>query len=109
MNLVNSLTLQFRPPAGVRKRRDGDSSPNLDIKVNLKGDIPADADTSSVGASVANEVGDACTEGVKNYDGDFLDETAVPTVSEPDIANKCDLRVSQQICSVEQQGISVSI
>ena len=32
----------------------------------------------------------------------------MPTISDPDIADKCDLRVSQQICAVDQQGISVS-
>ena len=69
--------------------------------------VVVDADPADVGGAVAAEAGDAVTDGVSNYDGDFLDETAVPEVSEPLIAGVCTLTAATQICEVDQQGIKV--
>ena len=36
-----------------------------------------------------------------------MDETATPTVSEPDIADECDIRVAEHICEPGRIGISI--
>lgn len=79
----------------------------MDIKIKLEGEVPADASTDDVGAAVAGECGDAVTDGVSAYEGEFLDETVPPEVSEPDIASDCSVRVAQHICEADQQGIQV--
>ena len=79
----------------------------MDIKVKLIGEVAADAPTDDAGAAVAGACGAAITEGVSAYDGDFLDETVAPEVSEPDIAGDCSVRVAQQICEADKQGIKV--
>ena len=43
----------------------------------------------------------------KDYKGDFLDETATPTVSDPDIAGECDIRVAEHICEPGKIGLSL--
>ena len=98
-NMEMDVEINIRPPASQRKRRSTDgTTPEVDIKLILTGEVPADADPSDVGSVVAAQAGDAVTDGVSNYDGDFLDETAVPEVSEPQIVGECTLTAAKQIC-----------
>ena len=36
-----------------------------------------------------------------------MDENATPTVSEPDIADECDIRVAEHICEPDRLGLSL--
>ena len=84
-----------------RRALDG-SQPELDIGLNLGGDIQQSDDFQQVGQTVQEEVVDEIVSA--ESDGEFIDETQAPEVEELDL---CSVQATSTICEPDRVGAMI--
>ena len=102
------LNLKFRVIGPSRRRRGADDFvPEVELNLNLSGEMNSNEDLSTVGQSAASEINtQVVTSVAEGGDGEFIDETQVPETQDLDF---CSIEASTTFCEADRVGVMVPI